>query len=98
MGKPNWTPPNYKPVHIYALQALERYAKADVDLDGVTSENAPSPKDCRDALDWIINTACGTYEEPFKPGDPCTVAYMLGRRSVGLAIVKLLNLKPEILK
>ena len=45
------------------------------------------------ALDWIIKKASATYDEPFRPGRPDLVSYMLGRRSVGLAIVKLLNLK-----
>lgn len=48
------------------------------------------------ALDWIINKACGTYDEPFRPDSADTVNYLLGRRSVGLAIVKLMKLKPEI--
>ena len=48
------------------------------------------------ALDWIINTAAATYDEPFRPGSRDVVDYMLGRRSVGLAIVKLIKLKPEI--
>lgn len=47
------------------------------------------------ALDWIINSAAATYDEPFRPGEPDVVSYVLGRRSVGLAIVKMLHLKPD---
>lgn len=56
-----------------------------------------SDYDQKRALSWIINIACGTYDEPWRPSSPDLVNYMLGRRSVGLAIVKLLKLKAEIL-
>ena len=79
-----WHPPVYnKPDH-RAIQAI--------------AEGTASPEEQRRALDWIINNACGTYDEPFRPGDGDTVTYMLGRRSVGLAIVKLIKLKVNIIK
>lgn len=77
-----WHPPLYEKEHIRALQALAR---------GDATE-----QEQRTALDWIINSAASTYDEPFRPGNHDTVNYMLGRRSVGLAIVKLLKIKPEI--
>lgn len=43
-------------------------------------------------LDWLINVACQTYEEPFTPDNARVTDYVLGRRSVGLAIVKHLHL------
>ena len=48
------------------------------------------------ALQWIIEQAAAVYDEPFRPGSTDTVAYMLGRRSVGLAIIKLMKLSHDI--
>ncbi len=78
----HWHPPAYEKEDVRAIQAL---------ANGTASET-----DQRRALNWIINTAASTYDEPFRPGMPDAVNYMLGRRSVGLALVKLLKLKPEI--
>lgn len=47
----------------------------------------------RRALNWIINKVCMTYDEPFVPESERTTNFLLGRRNVGLQIVKLLNLK-----
>jgi hypothetical protein len=77
-----WHPPQYAKADIYAVQALE---------NGIA--NAEQQKR---ALDWIITTASSTYDEPFRPDQGDVTNYMLGRRSVGLAIVKLLKLKAEI--
>jgi hypothetical protein len=44
------------------------------------------------ALDWIVNKAARTYDEPFLPGQHDVTLNLLGRRSVGLQIVKLVNL------
>lgn len=85
-----WHPPAYEKTDIRALQTIAAYAE--------TGETPPSPQDCKRALDWIINTAAATYDEPFVQGQPDAVNYMLGRRSVGLAVVKLLKLKPEIIE
>lgn len=83
-----WHPPAYDKQDVRAIQALAEYAAG--------AGEAPSPAECRRALDWIINTACGTYDEPFRPGDGSVRDYLLGRRSVGLAIVKLMKLRPGI--
>jgi hypothetical protein len=91
MTKPNrepWHPPVYEKQDVRAIQALAEYAAGT----GV----APSPSECKRALDWIIHNACGTYDEPFRPGDGSVRDYLLGRRSVGLAIIKLMYLKPRI--
>ena len=77
-----WHPPVYEKADIRAIQAL--------------AQGNASEQDQKRALGWIINTAASTYDEPFRPGSPDAVHYMLGRRSVGLAIVKLMKLKPEI--
>jgi uncharacterized UBP type Zn finger protein len=77
----HWHPPLYEKADIRAVQAL--------------AQGNASETDQKRALDWIINTAAGTYDEPFRPGSQDAVNYMLGRRSVGLALVKLLKLKPD---
>lgn len=77
----NWHPPAYDKEDVRAIQALATGTASDTDQ--------------RRALDWIINTAAATYDEPFRPGSQDAVNYMLGRRSVGLAIVKLMKLRPE---
>lgn len=83
MARENWHPPSYDKADVRAIQAI--------------AQGNASEQEQRRALDWIVNTAAATYDEPFRPGKPDAVAYMLGRRSVGLAIVKLLKLKVEIL-
>lgn len=45
------------------------------------------------ALDWIIHNAAGTYDETFIPGHEDVSHYKQGKRSVGLQIVKAINLK-----
>ena len=78
----SWHPPSYEKADIRAIQAL--------------AQGNAGEQDQKRALDWIINIAAATYDEPFRPGSQDAVNYMLGRRSVGLAIVKLIRLKPEI--
>ena len=76
-----WHPPPYGKEDVRAIQALAQGTA------GKTEQHR--------ALKWIIETACLTYDEPFRPESSDVITYMLGRRSVGLAIVKLLSLKPE---
>ncbi len=76
-----WHPPLYTKEVTRAVQAL--------------AQGTAGPGDQQRALKWIIETACLTYDEPFRPGTPDVIDYMLGRRSVGLAIVKLIKLQPE---
>lgn len=79
-----WHPPQYSVEDIRAAQAV---------ADGTASET-----DQKRFLKWVIEVAAATYDEPFRPNTQDTIAYMLGRRSVGLAIVKLLKLKPGALE
>jgi len=79
-----WHPPEYDIPDVRAIQAL---------ASGTADEHLQ-----KRALDWIINQAAATYDEPFRPGQPDVRDYMLGRRSVGLAIVKLIKIKIELLK
>lgn len=78
-----WHPPVWETEHIHAMQAL---AKGEA-----------GPIEQRRALDWIIHKAAMTYDEPFDPDSARVTDYVLGRRSVGLAIVKLINLKPGLI-
>lgn len=88
----------YDKVDIRAIQSLALYAQEAVRPSEPGQEPpVPSPTDVKRALDWIIEKACDTYGEPFLPGQPDVVNYRLGRRSVGLAIVKLMKLKPALL-
>ena len=101
MAKPEgWQPTvdDYDKADIRAIQSLAVYAQQAVQPAEPGEEPpVPSPSDVKRALDWIIIKAAGTYDEPFVPGQPDVTNYRLGRRSVGLAIVKLMKLKPEIL-
>jgi hypothetical protein len=96
MAKPKreiWHPAPYEKPDVVAMQALLRYAEAAV-VPPQPGEQLipPSPEQVKRALDWIVNIASATYDEPFLPGQEDVRNYMLGRRSVGLAIVKLMKL------
>jgi Isopeptidase T len=92
-----WHPPSYEQADIRAIQSLALYAQgAERPWEPGEEPPAPTPSDVKRALDWIINHAAGTYDEPFEAGRPDVVAYLLGRRSVGLAIVKLTKLKASL--
>jgi hypothetical protein len=78
-----WHPPPYDTDDIRAIQACV--------------QGAASSDDQKRAIDWIVNVACGTYDEPFLPGQPDVRDYLIGRRSVGLAIVKLMKLRPSVI-
>lgn len=93
----HWHPPPYEQTDVRAVQSLAQYAMgADRPWPPGEEPPVPSPHDVKRALDWIIKTAASTYDDPFEAGQPDVVDYMLGRRSVGLAIVKLIALKPAI--
>lgn len=91
-----WHPPSGTSHDARAIQALALYAQ-QADIPSKEEIPAPSPSEAKRALDWIINVAAGTYEEPFLEGKADATNYLLGRRSVGLAIIKLMKVKPEIL-
>jgi hypothetical protein len=94
-----WHPPSYEAEDIRAIQALAIYAQGAVRPWPPGDEPPPpTPSEVKRALDWIVTVAAATYDEPFRPGQPDVRDYMLGRRSVGLAIVKLMQLKPEVFR
>jgi len=79
-----WKPVNFDETVAYALQAMAKGEAEDHQQKKV--------------LDWIITEACQTYEEPFDPENARATDYILGRRSVGLAIVKHLTTSPSKIK
>lgn len=46
------------------------------------------------ALRWIINSACGTYDQPFRPGEGGArdTDFACGKQFVGQQIVKQINM------
>lgn len=77
-----WKPPAFEPADAAAFQALAR--------------GAATMEQQKRALDWLVKVACGTYDLSYRPGGEDgrrDTDFAEGRRSVGLAIVKMLNLK-----
>lgn len=79
-----FAPASYSHEHVAAIKAL---AKGNA-----------SPGQQQLALDWIIQGAAMTYQETMVPGQPDVSNYLAGRRSVGLQIVKLVNVPINLLK
>jgi len=46
------------------------------------------------ALDWIINVACGTYDQPYRPDSDRDTAFACGRQFVEQQIVKQIKIVP----
>jgi len=67
------------------------YDEADVAAVKAVSAGNASPEQQRRALDWIVHKAARTYDEPFMPGYDDLTTHLMGRRNVGLQIVKLVN-------
>jgi hypothetical protein len=42
----------------------------------------------RTALDWIIYTLCGTYDQPYRPGSERDTVFACAKQFVGQQIVK----------
>ncbi len=79
-----WTPPYYTNADIAAIQALHR-GEADAYQQ-------------RRALNWIINTACATYDLSYWPDSARDTDFALGRQFVGQQLVKLTLLNPNKLQ
>lgn len=84
MRKALWHPVPFNEKAAYGLQAMAR--------------GEMTPEQQKATLDWIIKEAAQTYEEPFIHDNARVTDYLLGRRSVGLAIVKHLTISPAKLK
>lgn len=50
------------------------------------------------ALKWIVETACGTYDETYFADSERNTAYAQGKRHVGLQIVKMVKVQPDSLR
>ena len=79
-----WHPVQFNQRAAYAAQALVR---------GEATEDQQ-----KFFVDWLIRDACQTYEEPFDPESERVTDYVLGRRSVGLGVVKHLSISPAKLE
>lgn len=75
--RPVWATAEYTDADLYAVRAVAR-------------GNA-NPEQQRRAIDWVIRRACQTYDEQFVPDSPRVTDFLLGRRSVGQQIIKLIN-------
>lgn len=94
-----WHPVDtYDAADVRAIQTLALYAQgAERPWPEGHEPPVPSPHDVKRALDCIIYKLSQTYEEPFVAGQPDAVAYVLGRGSVGRAIIKLMKLKASLI-
>ena len=75
-----WFPAHYDDPDTYAIKAVARGEATDIQQ--------------RRALNWIIQTLCGTYDLSYRPDSDRDTAFAEGKRHVGMQIVKLINLKP----
>lgn len=83
---PAWKPVDYEAQHIEAVQACLR-GEADAYQQKL-------------AIDWIVETAAGTYELSYRSesdGGERETAFAEGRRFVGMQIVKLAAMSPDII-
>lgn len=76
--RPVWATATYEPADAAAIKALVR--------------GGATPEQQKRAIDWIIRGACQTYDEQFVPDSARVTDFLLGRRSVGQQIIKLMNI------
>ena len=81
---PPYLQANAEDADIYALQALAR---------GEASEHQQ-----KRVLDWIVNSACMTYDLPWFPGVAGANDFACGRQFVGKRIVSLIKLNMAAVK
>lgn len=76
-----WKPAPYEPADVAALQAMQT--------------GSASPAQQKRVLDWLVRSCCRTYDLSYRPGEEGRrdTDFAEGRRSVGLQLVTLLNLK-----
>lgn len=80
-----WKPTPTEPADAAAFQALQNGT--------ATAEQQ------KRALNWLVTKCCRTYDMSYRPGDDGRrdTDFAEGRRSVGLEVVKLCNIKIGIL-
>ena len=97
-----WHPAEYWREDVRAVQALVQYARLAKEVWDVEALGSPPPCpsefEVARALDWIIHQASQTYDTSFAADDANgrIGAFVEGRRSVGHQIIKLMQLKPEL--
>lgn len=77
-----WKPTDFDDAEAAAFQALAR--------------GAASADQQKRALDWLVKKCCRTYDLSYRPGAEQgrrDTDFAEGRRSVGLEVVKLINVK-----
>lgn len=82
-----WAPAEYDVADAAAIQALVR--------------GDATPEQQTRALKWIVESACGTYDQTFWPGGEDgdrNTAFAEGKRFVGNSIVKMTRLNTMSLK
>lgn len=77
-------PTKYEDSHAAAIQAL---------MHGIANEGQQQL-----ALKFIIEKMCATYDEPYRPDSDRDTTFALGKRHVGMEIVKLTKVKMGKLK
>ena len=88
-----WRPPPYTVEVHRAVQAIERYSEGAIDDP---NNPPPSPHMMKLYRKWLMFDVCQINNDCFRPNGRDEVMYMLGRRSVALAIAKLETVKVEI--
>lgn len=80
-----WKPPEIEAADAAAFQAL--------------AKGMASSEQQKRALDWLVKKACRTYDLSYRPGEEGRrdTDFAEGQRSVGLQVVKLLNMKIGLL-
>ena len=79
-----WMPPEWD---LPDAKALQQLAKGDA-----------TPEQQKRALRWIVETACATYDQPYRPESARDTDFACGRMFVGQQVVKLINLNLSTFK
>lgn len=84
MSEP-WKPAPYDEPDMMAMKALAA---------GVANEHQQ-----KRVLKWIVEAACATYDQPYRPGvNGRDTDFACGRMFVGQQIVKLVNMDPRVFR
>jgi hypothetical protein len=79
------------------------YFRCDYDIPTIVSIQSLARGDAseqqqKDAINWLINVAAGTYNTSFSPDGDRQTSFAEGRRFVGQQIVKLLHINASALR
>lgn len=79
-----WAPVDYDVADVAAIQAV---------VGGIAT-----PEQQQRAFRYVVEVAAGTYDQSFRPDSERDTAFAEGRRYVGLTLVKLSKLNPQLLR